>query len=77
MCSYTKVSKEKHYTIKVTRVEKEEALPHTARTHSHTSTLAYSPGMGKKADTKEPSPKLFRVKKKWGVVDLKTNTAKY
>lgn len=58
-------------------MEKEEALPHTAHTHSYTSTLTYSPGMEKKADTKEPSPKLFRVKKKWGVVDLKTNTAEY
>lgn len=47
-------------------MEKEEALPHTARMHSYTSKLTYSPGMEKKADTKEPSPKLFRVKKKNG-----------
>lgn len=47
-------------------MEKAEALPHMACTHSYTSTLTYSPGKEKKADTKESSPKLFRVKKKKG-----------
>lgn len=42
MCPYTKVSKEKNYTIKVTHMEKDEALPHNstyAFIHIHTYIL--------------------------------------